>query len=98
MEHYGANINDKSTCFPGGKQHIMLDGYQILLDINNGLPYLQCQKPTPAELATLPHIIMTADTDWDPHVWDNNIDDVEQFYDAVMDEVHHSPFNQYGEY
>jgi hypothetical protein len=46
MEHFGAKINDRSSLLPGGKQHILMDGYQLPLDINNGLAYLQCHKPT----------------------------------------------------
>ena len=46
MEHYGAEINDKSSLLTGGKQSILIGGYQIPLDINSGLPYLRCRKPT----------------------------------------------------
>jgi hypothetical protein len=97
MEHFGAVINDKPTRL-GGKQCIVIDGYQIPLDINGGLPYLRCRKPTPDEVANLPHLIMTADVDWDPCICDNNIDDMEQFYDAEMDAVSDSPFDQFGDY
>jgi hypothetical protein len=41
---------------------------------------------------------MAADIDWDPCVCDHNIDDMDPFYDAEMDEVSDSRFNQYGEY
>jgi hypothetical protein len=92
MEHYGAVINDKPTRL-GGKQCILVDGYQIPLDVNSGLPYLRCRKPTPDEVANLPHLIMTTDVDWDPCICDNNIDDIEQFYDANMDEVSDSPLS-----
>jgi hypothetical protein len=40
MEAYGADINDRSSSLPGGKQCILVDGYQLLLDVMNGLPYL----------------------------------------------------------
>jgi hypothetical protein len=80
MEHYGAVINNKPTRL-GGKKCILIDGYQIPLDINGGLPYLRYRKPTPDEVANnLPHLIMTADVDWDPCICDNNINDMEQFY------------------
>jgi Reverse transcriptase (RNA-dependent DNA polymerase) len=98
MEDYGAEINDRSSLLPGGKQRILMDGYQIPLDIVSGLPYLRCRKPTDDELATLPHIIMTSDVPWDPSVHDHQFDGMEQFYDPSEDIIDNSPFDQYGEY
>jgi hypothetical protein len=66
MEAYGTDIHGRSCSLPGGKQSILVDGYQILLDFKNGLPYLRCRKPTEAEIGSLPQIIMTSDVDWDP--------------------------------
>jgi hypothetical protein len=66
MEAFGADINDCSRLLPGGKQRIVIDGYQLPLDFKNDLPYLSCRKPSEAELSSLPHIIMTSDVDWDP--------------------------------
>ena len=73
MEDYGAEINDRSSLLPGGKQRILMDGYQIPLDIISGLPYLRCRKPTDDELATLPHIIMTSDVPWNPSIHDQKL-------------------------
>jgi hypothetical protein len=98
MESHGADINEKPRLLPGGKQRILTDDYQIPLDINNGLAYLRCRPPTAHELETLPHIIMTADVDWNPSIFDNDIDDVELFHDIEDDIIHHGPFDQYGEY
>ena len=98
MEAYGADINDRSRLLPGGKQRILMDGYQIPLDINNGLPYLRCRKPTEGELGSLPHIIMTSDVDWDPSLYDNDIDDLEQFHDTSVEDFEHEDFTSDGEY
>jgi hypothetical protein len=76
MEHYGAEINDKSLRLPGGKQQIVMDGYQILYKVCNGLAYLRCRPPTDAEVDSFPHLIMTADVDWDPTTYDNVISDL----------------------
>jgi hypothetical protein len=46
MESHCAEINDRSRLLPGGKQRIIIDGYQIPLDFKNRLPYLRCRKPT----------------------------------------------------
>jgi hypothetical protein len=75
-----------------------MDGYQILLDFHNGLPYLKCCIPTEDELNTLPHIIMTSDMDWDPSTYDITIDDMDMFYDADEDDVYHSLFDHKGDY
>jgi hypothetical protein len=58
-----ADINDRARLLPGGLQ----------LDFKNGLPYLRCRKPTMEEVSSLPHIIMIADKDRDPSVYDNDI-------------------------
>jgi hypothetical protein len=42
MEAFGADSNDQSQLLPGGKQRILMDGYQLSLDFKNGLPYLHC--------------------------------------------------------
>jgi hypothetical protein len=75
-----------------------MDGYQIPLYFHNGLPYLQCRPPTADKDATLPHIIMTSDFDWDPTTYDNIIDDMSHFYDAEEDNVHLSPFDGSRQY
>jgi hypothetical protein len=98
MEHYGAEVNDKSLRLPGGQQRILMDGYQIPLTFRNGLCYLKCRPPTLDEVESLPHLIMTADLDWDPTSYDNVITDVGQFYDPNADEVHHSNFDVRGDY
>jgi hypothetical protein len=84
MESHGADINEKTRLLPGGKQRIIMDDYQIPLDINNGLAYLRCRPPTTHELETLPHIIMTADVNWNPSIFDNDIDNVETFLIPTM--------------
>jgi hypothetical protein len=75
-----------------------MDDYQIPLDINNGLAYLRCRPPTTHELETLPHIIMTADVDWNPSIFDNDIDNVVTFFDTKANIIHRGSFDQYGEY
>jgi hypothetical protein len=37
MEAHGADINDRSRLLPGGKQRILIDGYQLPLAFKNGL-------------------------------------------------------------
>jgi hypothetical protein len=94
----GADINENSHFLPVGEQRILMDDYQCPLDIYNGMAYLCCRPPTPHELETLLHMIMSTDLDWNPGIFDNDIDDVEAFYEATDDVIHHRPFDQYGEY
>jgi hypothetical protein len=98
MESFGADINDHSRKLPGGKLLILIDGYQLPLDFKNGLPYLHCQKPKENELRSLPHIIMTADVEWDPILYNNGINDIKKLHDTSVDDNENEHFNQYGEY
>jgi hypothetical protein len=76
-----------------------MDGYQLPLLFKNGLPYLHCRKPTDDELYLLPHIIMTSDVTWDPSLYDNINDNIDQFYDPLVDTHEHKYHcNQHGEY
>jgi hypothetical protein len=98
MEAHGADINDRSRLLPGGKQRILIDGYQLPLAFKNGLPYLRCHKPTDGELESLPHIIMTSDVEWDPSQYDKDLDDLATFYDPSEEDHEERHFDQYGEY
>jgi hypothetical protein len=75
-----------------GKQRILMNGHQIPLAIRNRLPYLPCWSPTATEVASLPHLMVTSDVDWDPKTYDNVISDIHNFYDTEADMVHHITF------
>ena len=64
----------------------------------NGLTYLRCRQPSEDELSTLPYIIVTSNIDWDPSIYDQNVEDVEEFYDSNEDDVYHSLYDEYREY
>jgi hypothetical protein len=98
MDACGANIYGRSCSLPGGKQRILVDGYQIPLNFKNGLPYLCCRKPTEAELSSLPQIIMTSDVDWDPKQYDITFDGIKEFHVTSQVDFGHEHFDQYGEY
>jgi hypothetical protein len=96
MEAHVVDIDDHSKLLPGGKQHILIDGYQMPLDFKNGLPYLRCCKPMTGELESLPHIIMTSDVEWDPSQYDKDLDDLAAFYDPSEEDHEVRHFDQYG--
>ena len=102
LEMYKNNVNDKSLKVPGGLQRIQTqDGYVHPLDIKNGLPYVSMRPYTDAEWDTLPHVVWTSDTDWDPAVLDQTLSNLETWYDTVSDlEEHiiHSPFDEFGNF
>jgi hypothetical protein len=70
LEHYKNEVHDRSKAV-GGKQCIITpDGVVIPLSIRSGLPYMDMRVPTKEQLETIPHIVLTADTPWDPRVLD----------------------------
>ena len=75
-----------------------MDGYQIPLDFNNGLPCPRIRKPTKTEVDDLPHFILTSDIEWNPTVFDNDIDDMHQFFDALEKAPHDYQFDHVGQY
>src|SRR5207253_2574065 len=55
----------------GGKQRIETpDGYIIPLNVRNGLLYMTIRPFTDYEWDILPHVVLTADVDWDPSILD----------------------------
>jgi hypothetical protein len=41
---------------------------------------------------------MTSDFDWDPTLYDNTVSNLPQFCDPEVDEIHHSNFDEQGNY
>jgi hypothetical protein len=47
----------------------------------------------------LPHVDMTPNVDWDPSLYGNVIEDMDDFHDPSLAFIDHdNPFNEYGEY
>ena len=66
MEAFGLKVDDKSRLLPGinSKQAIITpDRYEIPLSIQGGLAYIDTDYPMDKDLATLPAVFMTADTE-----------------------------------
>jgi len=53
---------------------ILLDGYIIPLNIQNGLAYMDMNKPTDQEYSSLSHVVLTSDSNWDPTILDSEFD------------------------
>ena len=101
LEAFNQTVHDKSAKV-GGKQHIQtLDGYVIPLNIRQGLPYLSVRPYTDKEWEDLPHVTLTADVDWDPSILDNELEDKEEWFNALEGLPDLSPdpfFDEYGDY
>ena len=75
------------------------DGYVFPLNIKNGLPYLKIWPYTDDKWETLPHVVWTADEEWDPTVLYHEIINDTEWYDAVSDMqegIINSPFDEFG--
>ena len=71
LEWFHNDVNDRSNKIKGGLQLIKTnDGYAHPIDIHQGLPYVQMRPYTDDEWDTLPHVVWTADTTWDPFLSD----------------------------
>jgi len=85
MERFGIDVNDRSFDTPGGRQALTTpDGYVIPLQFRNGLPYMDMHPPTDQELADLPHVVLTADVDWDPKLSDTDLH-IDQWANKLLD-------------
>jgi hypothetical protein len=66
LEHYHNKVEDCSRVVGGQQRTVTLEDYIIPLHIRQGLPYMDMRQPTDKEFESLPHIILTSDSDWDP--------------------------------
>ena len=101
LEAHKQIVHDKARKV-GGQQHIQtLDGYIIPLNIRSGLPYMTMRPFTNKEWDELPHVILTADTDWDPSILDDEQEDNEEWFNALEELpslVSDPLFDEFGDY
>ncbi len=102
-EHFGSDVNEKSRRIPGGTQCVTtLDGYAIPLSVKNGLPYMKMRPYTDSEWDSLPHVVVTSDTEWDPSVIDFDLTNDEEWFDAVSNDsqlkLNNGLCDEYGDF
>ena len=85
LEAHKQTVDDKSSKVGGSQRINTLDGYTIPLNIRSGLPYMSICPYTNQEWEDLPHVILTADIDWDPTIIDCELEDGETWYDTMQD-------------
>ena len=81
--------------------HITNDGYIHPLKINNGLPYIPIRPFTDEEWTTLPNVIWTSDTLWNPKSIDFDLLNDKKWVDETPFEQnidHQRKFDNYGNY
>jgi hypothetical protein len=67
------------------------------LNIRMALPYLSMGPYTDAEWDTLPHIVLTSERDWNHSILDRELDDDENWFDALNEEVEYPGITQLNE-
>ena len=90
LRHFGCVVDDVPRAVGGHQRIITPCGAQIPLAVKDGLCQMLLEKPTRAELETLPRIVMTSDVPWDPSILDtehyddytfeNQIEALQEFY------------------
>ena len=103
LEEFGLQVDEKPVQVPGGLQRIKTpDSYVHPIQIKDGLPYVSLWPYTDTEWETLPHVVWTRNSDWDPTIFDHEFDEGgEEWYDAMTDHAenpHRELFEEFGNY
>ena len=101
IEAHNNKVDDRSIHHKGSQTITTNDGYVHPLKINNGLPYIPIRPFTDEEWTTLPHVIWTSDTLWNPKSIDfDPLNDKkwvdETFFEQNVD--HQRKFDEYANY
>ena len=68
LEDYNITVDDHPTSLGGSQSLTTPDGLVIPLNFANGLAHLHLRPYTDHEFNVLPHVIMTRNTPWSPHI------------------------------
>ena len=101
IEAYKIDVNDKSIKVGGQQRIVTPDGYIIPLNIKGGLPYMSMRPYTDKEFEELPHVILTADVDWDPSILDYDLEEKEEWLNTLQDMptiTNDQLFDEFGDY
>ena len=76
LEANGCTVVDKARGLNGGEQPYVQspDGYRFPLSMIHGLMYANVRPVLDSEWDTLPHVHLTSDSEWDPSIYDHDID------------------------
>ena len=92
IEANGGAVCDKSKKVNKGTQPYVqaADGHTIPLSMRHGLLYADVRPVRDSEWDTLPHVHLTSDQEWDPRLYDHEVDD-----DWDADLRDHDPVEHY---
>jgi hypothetical protein len=72
LEWFQNRVGDRSVKV-GGEQRILTnDGYIHSIDFEDGLAYIHMRPYTDEEWDSLPHVVWTSDSTWDPRILNHN--------------------------
>jgi hypothetical protein len=94
-----ASIYDGPHTLLSVQPSIIIDGHLSLIDLKIGPEYQRCCKPSPDKVWLSAHVFKTYSVKWDPKLFDNYLQHVDDIHDQVRDVVDlDNPFSTYGEY
>jgi len=64
------------------------------MTIHNGLLHLSMRPQTDKEFDTLPHVVLTQDSTWDPTVLDFDIEDTDKKWHDALEEHKLYPYHE----
>ena len=101
LEAFGNHVHDKPKRI-GGLQCVQTnDGYIHRIDLKNGLAYVQMCPYSQNEWDTLPHVIWTSNSQWNPTIFDHSASDDQHCFGAIQDvnkDTTNHNFDLYGNY
>ena len=100
LEASGCIVEDKSMKITGKQPYVQSpDGYRFPMSVRQGLTYLDARPVRDEEWEKLPHSDLTTMTEWDPSLYDGEIDPKwsQQQPNLVDDHYKKLPYNRYGE-
>jgi hypothetical protein len=85
LRSFGALVHEAPRRHGGLQRVITPCGYHIPLSYRAGLPYLDMSVPSDSEYNSLPHVLLTGDTPWDPSSMDDEFSPSDLALDAPHD-------------
>ena len=100
VEAYGGTVSDKARAVNGGEQPYVQarDGHRFPLSMRQGLMYTDVWPVLNEEWGKLPHIHLTSDNEWDPHIFDHEVDPdwASTVTDPVEEYYQDLPYDRFG--
>jgi hypothetical protein len=85
LRSFGVHVHEAPRRHGGLQRVVTPCGYHIPLSYRAGLPYVDMRPPSDDEYASLPHVILTSDTVWDPSSMDGKFLPADLALDAPFD-------------